>query len=803
VVLALAVAAGVVAVVQRQRADRQQRIAVEQQRLAVQQQNLAVQQKQIADQQTVEANNQKTIAQAEKATAVAAAGQAQQAATQAQQAKTASEITNLVAQSVSVRSSQRDLAALLATEAHKLSPNSAASKSALFGTFTFDPGFMGYLHFSGDSYGNAIPGTTTMLTTTYGVTAGPTRILDVVTGKFGVQLDPLIDGSIRYVNRAVSGNGRYGVVWGSLTGTGPSVAAIFDLATGHKAGTTIHMSTEFDNLALDSSGSRLAVESDDSGAADVYDTGTGQLLQHLDGLAGAKTDATSSTNGALAYGPDGRLYVGSRGTVLRVFDPATFAMVGQIPVPEDSTSTDLKFSTDGRWIIASGVSGTMIRIDLDKQTVAWTLNSTDLTSGCSSAFVFSKETDQLWCGDIFGVVHERSVTSGAPTGRTLESQRGFLTYLALITVPAGLMLVASNPNASAMTRWIVDGAGPIQRFTAPGQVIVSDVTDGKLLVGVPNGSTSPQFNLIYTLWDTATGAPVPDFPNFIYADSQGDVVNGALGSYTIGTYNVTTKQKRSLSYDLIHPLVKSSILSHDTTVGVLGYADGHADEIDGAGSKLATMQIPNDTGGNPSSVDGVAISNDDSTIYLLHLNDGVFAFDAKTGRLISQKKDGLVSFMATSTKGVLVVTRVDGTLAICDPRTLAETGSLPGASGAILNARFSDDGNVLVTVGSDDTASVYDMQARVRLGDPIPIHLANAGRNIDVRGDGQEIAITTSSGEKSGVVLWDLNPADWETAACKIAGRNLTKQEWTEYIGDLAPYGPLCTDYPLPNAATP
>ena len=109
-VLVVAIATGAIAVVQRNRADRQQRVAVAQ-RL-------------IADQQ-------KTIAQSEKASAVTAASQAQQAADQARDAKTASELTTLASRSLSLRSSQRDLAALLAVEAWQRSPDANVEVGAL------------------------------------------------------------------------------------------------------------------------------------------------------------------------------------------------------------------------------------------------------------------------------------------------------------------------------------------------------------------------------------------------------------------------------------------------------------------------------------------------------------------------------------------------------------------------------------------------------------------------------------------------------------------------------------------------
>ena len=46
--------------------------------------------------------------------------------------------------------------------------------------------------------------------------------------------------------------------------------------------------------------------------------------------------------------------------------------------------------------------------------------------------------------------------------------------------------------------------------------------------------------------------------------------------------------------------------------------------------------------------------------------------------------------------------------------------------------------------------------------------------------------------------VWDLRPDHWVDAACRLAGRNLTRVEWESHIGDLAEYRPLCPQFPIP-----
>jgi len=57
-----------------------------------------------------------------------------------------------------------------------------------------------------------------------------------------------------------------------------------------------------------------------------------------------------------------------------------------------------------------------------------------------------------------------------------------------------------------------------------------------------------------------------------------------------------------------------------------------------------------------------------------------------------------------------------------------------------------------------------------------------------LRADGLQAAVPT----KDGVAIWDLDPDHWVAAACQMAGRNLTREEWGTYIGDLAEYRKTC-----------
>ena len=84
------------------------------------------------------------------------------------------------------------------------------------------------------------------------------------------------------------------------------------------------------------------------------------------------------------------------------------------------------------------------------------------------------------------------------------------------------------------------------------------------------------------------------------------------------------------------------------------------------------------------------------------------------------------------------------------------------------------------------------MATRTLLGDPI-VH--ESGTDLGwgvIRPDGLEVAVDTID----GIVVWDLDPAHWVAAVCQSVGRNLTRAEWDEYVGDLAAYRSTCPEFP-------
>ena len=48
-----------------------------------------------------------------------------------------------------------------------------------------------------------------------------------------------------------------------------------------------------------------------------------------------------------------------------------------------------------------------------------------------------------------------------------------------------------------------------------------------------------------------------------------------------------------------------------------------------------------------------------------------------------------------------------------------------------------------------------------------------------------------------GGEIWNLAPSNLRIAACGLAGRNLTEQEWQKYLAWAGPRRATCPQYPL------
>jgi WD40 repeat protein len=127
---------------------------------------------------------------------------------------------------------------------------------------------------------------------------------------------------------------------------------------------------------------------------------------------------------------------------------------------------------------------------------------------------------------------------------------------------------------------------------------------------------------------------------------------------------------------------------------------------------------------------------------------------------------------------------------------------LPYAQGG--SVAFVNRDRWLVTAQSAGLSNVSldQLTSRIDVWDATTLH--PVGGQITARGDAGSVEVDQPGGFRlvsSGLVttgndmVWDFDPAHWASIACSIAGRNLTKAEWSEYLPGRQ-YEATCPQWP-------
>jgi WD40 repeat protein len=196
---------------------------------------------------------------------------------------------------------------------------------------------------------------------------------------------------------------------------------------------------------------------------------------------------------------------------------------------------------------------------------------------------------------------------------------------------------------------------------------------------------------------------------------------------------------------------------------LVGYAPIEDLDFSRDGRLLATATL-----GGSAFIWNVA---DESIVSDLH--DGVPSLSIR----FSPRDDKLVAVGVTSSR--VVFWKLDPTHRFQGGWAAGRFGQpLAGHNGAVDSLDFSPNGNSLVTLSEDGKLRLWDVATRKLIGAPLPV--SNTGGSVRFFPDGKHVLGVFKSG--AGIV-WSVDPADWAAKACNIAHRNLSRGEWTEFLG--------------------
>lgn len=729
----------------------------------------------------------------------------------ASEARSLAQHESLVARSLGLLSSKRAVAALLAVEAHRARPG-ALAESALLGTFTAAAGFLGYTPVPFDTIqGDTVPGTTKA------VVARGTRmhVVDLASGRLGpafahpVESPKALNSVVRvsgdgrrvaqlvFAPDQVDDCGRYDRLVRD-DGAGCTLLVVFDIATGKPVLGPVATPVQGGDLAINHTGDLAAVVGGFDGDLVTYDVDAGRQLGRLD--APPRPDGAYNVldTGAVTFGDGSRVYVAPLAGGVREVDARSLRVLRTLPT-RPATSHNFLTATPSGLLVGAGDRG-MVAIDTRSGARRWAIDfGADPRSIPCFSFAAAPAVGRLYCGTEFGEIRELDLADGRPTGTQLDSQLGAVGDLA---VSGANELVEFSRGY--FSRWRLDGSGPISRLVAPGSMTVAGYAgSGRYLHVAPRGESHD-----YGILDLGTGAvrtvheEQAEWATWV----GGDVLLVERPDGRVSAVSAATGRSR--------PALARALKDAQ---GVFSGADGATVWATRAhaGGTVTLEPVDVTTGderGEPVEVAGfplrVNASADGERLWVSYWQDrGSWMTGdpelSMRGSLVDlgdgSRVDLTLEAGAYSRGGRLVGGDARGNLWEFDSATGEATAFLPGSRGRLVGLQFSDDGTLLVASGRDGRVQVYDTETWISLG-TIPsggfydVTASNSGfapPDGFVRPDGRAVAVN----QRLGVVEWSLVPDQMAEAACRLAGRNLTRSEWATYLGE-APYRRTCPAYP-------
>jgi WD40 repeat protein len=167
------------------------------------------------------------------------------------------------------------------------------------------------------------------------------------------------------------------------------------------------------------------------------------------------------------------------------------------------------------------------------------------------------------------------------------------------------------------------------------------------------------------------------------------------------------------------------------------------------------------------------------------------AWDTATGReLFHLGGVGAEAFDVAPHSPVLGVGIAGGKFLLLDARSGRRIApAIQVAGGVISQVSFSPDGHSVAVSSADHTASVWDLQTRSRLGNAFGPYLGTVPSALFAP-DGHLVINLLANG-----VEWPMDVRTWERFACQVAGRNLTRAEWRDVLPN-RPYEKVCPRNP-------
>jgi WD40 repeat protein len=492
--------------------------------------------------------------------------------------------------------------------------------------------------------------------------------------------------------------------------------------------------------------------------------------------------SASGVVAAVAWSSDNRTLAATDLTGLYVWDTATHQLFRQIPTHNSFCVQALAFLPDGRTVAAGTADGRIALFDV--ATGRQTGPPLGASGRCMNWFALSPNGATLAAANAAGTVTQWNTATRTERGQPLNVGAG--TVLGVVT--AQDQLVTGDGHTAAIWRLGTDSL-------ALGRLVSRPVGTSAVFVFSHDGSVAYMGAQSANHWDLfdvhreriRATHPQTGTTNWVAWSPDDKAIAVALEDGRVRVVDPATGANLA-TLVAHHGPALTTAFSPDGRSVAAGSADGTVLIWDVATHHLRGPPL---AAGGP--VYGLAFSPNGKTLAVADTSGTLTLYDLATQRPLHtyNANQSLIRIAFSPNGKTLAVAGENGALLI-DAATGRPLGEpLTGHSATVDDVVFSNNGSTLATASLDGTVILYDVASRQPIGNPLDPGYGLAAA-MSFPPDDNTLATSYGRGQ---IVFWNINPDSWQRRACETAGRNLTRDEWRQYLGT-RPYQKTCSQWP-------